>query len=85
MYLPLALEMYNRLFIDSLGLLAVYEIKKHLFQLIQLNCSRAGVIICMHINIVIRNPFSEISTCILTVALISARTHRERAKVSICD
>ena len=76
MYLPLALEVYNRLFIDSLGFMSVYTIKKHLFQLIQLNCSRAGVIICMHIHILIRNPFSEISTCILIVALISARTHR---------
>ena len=30
MYLPLALEVYNRLFIESLGVLVVNEIKKHL-------------------------------------------------------
>ena len=29
MYLPLALDVYNRLFIDSLGLMAVDEIRKH--------------------------------------------------------
>ena len=29
-YLPLALDVYNRLFIESLGVLVVNEIRKHL-------------------------------------------------------
>ena len=30
MYLPLALEEYSRLFVDSLGFMAVDKVKKHL-------------------------------------------------------
>ena len=33
MYLPLALEVYNKLIIDILGFMGVDEIKKHLFGL----------------------------------------------------
>ena len=36
MYLPLALEVYNRLFMGSLGLMAVAKIKKHLLGLTQM-------------------------------------------------
>ena len=33
MYLPLTLKMYNRLFIDSLGITVVERIKKHVLGL----------------------------------------------------
>ena len=35
MYLPLVWEVYNRLFIDSLGVMVVFQIKKHLLGLTQ--------------------------------------------------
>ena len=37
MYIPVVLEVYNRLFIDCLGTLLVHNIKKHLFVLTQSN------------------------------------------------
>ena len=37
MYVPLALEVYNRLFIDNLGFMAVHEIKKLILGLNQSN------------------------------------------------
>ena len=37
MYFPLALEMYNKLFIDGLVFMAVDQIKKHILGLTQSN------------------------------------------------
>ena len=45
MYLPLALEVHNRLIIDSLGFMVVDKIRKHLLGLTQLNILTAALIL----------------------------------------
>ena len=45
MYLPLALEVHNRLIIDSLGFMVVDKIRKHLLGVTQLNILTVALIL----------------------------------------